>query len=81
MNRYLPPLVLQLLGVVIIVAGVVFYFLTLHANAYIFSLGFGLATLGAAQDLLRSGMRDLEPGDEEQPERKRRVRKKRGPTA
>ena len=50
----LPPVALQLLGVVIIIASVVFYFVTLQVSLYITGLGLSLATLGTVQRLFGS---------------------------
>ena len=50
----LPPLALQLLGVAIVIASVVFYFVTLQVSLYITGLGLSLATLGTVQRLFGS---------------------------
>jgi hypothetical protein len=51
MNRHLPPFLLQLLGIAICIASVVYYFATLNVSLYITGLGFSLATLGTVQRL------------------------------
>ena len=59
MNRHLPPLILQLLGVAIIVAMTVFYFITLQASLTISGVGLSLATLGTVQRLFSAAYEEV----------------------